>query len=573
MQIRTRLLNTDAMLLNTQMHLPPVNFRSAKSGCLQALKNKLQERKSECLQPALTDLDLVQMCRKLPSSVWDHIPDLFNRHLASVVWKDLGQGPPLHCNTDFMHWFVRERARHDQLVIKELHHSLFVNWPEDNQQLEQLLQDISVYFPRELHLPDAEWFEQIAHSILGGDSTLQNEISKAVGQTAISARMERFIWRKLLESFSKITEPEKRYYGISAILDLGFDDDLPHWPELNLECLELLAPSINFDEPFCSEFVRFAVRTYACLISEKKALLPELVIQKLEVWSACLQVEELKDFDSEKTHYDSAMLNLLKTAADNHSVKACRLLGEHYRNKDQQFTDNALALKYLTAAAKSGDTKAQVMLSEMYHQGDADSQDLEDICRWEIHAFGQGCRSLLGRIERLSDQGDSNAQYVLGESYLQDHPVLAVELLKKAAQKENPDAIFRLAVLHACGDSIPLNSDEASSLHKRLRDTFHTEGLHHLAMRYRLGAGVNGCMATALSLYRTCAGLGDIRATYILGCLYEEGDEISADYSLARDYLLKAAVAGHVPAKQRLKRLMENNTSTAGDFPVPGTWH
>ena len=574
MQIRTRLLKADAMIPSTPLHLPPVIFMPAKSGCLQALKNKFQERESVFLQPALADHDLVNMCKKLPSSVWDHIPALFNRQLASVVWMDFGQDPPLYCNTEFMHWFVRERACHDQLVTNELYHSLFVNWPEDSHQVEQLLQVISVYFPRELHLPGTEWFGQIVHNILIGDSTFHNEISKAVGQTAISLGMERLFWRKLLESVSKITESEreKRYYGINTILDLGFVDDLPRWPELNIECLELLVPGIDFDEAYSGEFVRFAVRTYIRLIAEQRELLSELVSRKLEVWSACLQVEELKDFDSEKSHYNSAMLNVLTTAADNHSVKACRLLGEHYRTKEQQFTENSLALMYLARAANYGDTRAQVLLSDMYRQGDADSLNLEDICRWEIHAFGQGCRSLQGRIENLSDLGDDNAQYVLGESYLQGNPKLAIDLLEKAAQKDNPDAIFRLAVLHACGD-IPLNRDEAASLYKRLRDTSHTEGLHHLAMRYRQGVGVNSCIATAISLYRTCADLGDIRATYILGCLYADGGDIPADSSLARDYLLKAAVAGHIPAKQRLKRLMENNTSTTGDFSVPDTWH
>ena len=511
------------MLSNTELLFPNVSFRYSTTGYLKKLKKNINDRKSVFQQSLMSDIELEKLCQ-LPPKAWDSIPNLYNWQLVTCVCQYFGSKNSLKDNANFILWFVKERVSKDPKIASELISSLFKYWPEDGDHIEQLFQDIAVYMPQELSLPGSDWYGAIIKSVLSGHRTVHSAIDYASGLSSISSSLEKNLWKRLLKSIHDVNEldQEQRYYGISAIQELGFIDGLPRWPELNYECIVWLVPVVNFNEAFCSELVQFVVQVFTELPEEQQKSLPEHLPQKLKCWAIHLKIAEMEDFDQKTSRYDTLTIKNLTFAAENQSIRACRLLGLYYSEPEYQSSNLPLAREYLQKAAIGGDAIAQVTLRELSQRVDAGTLWEER----EAHSVKQGLKGFL-------------------------------TIIKEFTQDRHGDATFRQAALHGSGDNMPLNRSEAFKLYKSLKDSSHIEGLHHLALYYRLGIETPVSMETAISLYKKCIDLGDTRAAYVLGCMYADGVEISKTSVLARQYLCRAAITGSSSAQKKLRSLMK----------------
>lgn len=77
-----------------------------------------------------------------------------------------------------------------------------------------------------------------------------------------------------------------------------------------------------------------------------------------------------------------------------------------------------------------------------------------------------------------------------------------------------------------------------------------------LAACYLEGTGVDKDVNEALKLFSAAAELGDVQAMYLLGSIYEDGDEgVKKDVKEAKKWYKKAAAEGYEPAQAALNRL------------------
>jgi TPR repeat protein len=125
-----------------------------------------------------------------------------------------------------------------------------------------------------------------------------------------------------------------------------------------------------------------------------------------------------------------------------------------------------------------------------------------------------------------------------------------------------------LLFLSACGNAQP-SSDLIRSL-QRLAASNNPEAIYHLGMAYQTGTGLPLDRSKALEDFRRAAALGDVLASYKLGCYYDGQGAglVKLDPDLALRYKLVAANAGYALAQQDVALLYANK----GDIPTALAW-
>lgn len=116
-------------------------------------------------------------------------------------------------------------------------------------------------------------------------------------------------------------------------------------------------------------------------------------------------------------------------------------------------------------------------------------------------------------------------------------------------------AAFALLLLSACANAQP-NGDLIPSL-EELAASKNAEAIYHLGMAYQTGSGLPKSPVKALAEFRRASALGDVLASYKLGCFYagQDGDLVKSDPELALRYKLLAAEAGYALAQQDVAAL------------------
>jgi TPR repeat protein len=129
-------------------------------------------------------------------------------------------------------------------------------------------------------------------------------------------------------------------------------------------------------------------------------------------------------------------------------------------------------------------------------------------------------------------------------------------------------AAVALSILSACGNAEP-TGDLIPAL-QRLAASDHPEAIYHLGMAYQTGAGLTKAPAKAFEAFSHAASLGDVLASYKLGCFYagQEGDLVQTDPDLALRYKLVAAEAGYALAQQDVAALY----AAKGEIPTALAW-
>ena len=124
-----------------------------------------------------------------------------------------------------------------------------------------------------------------------------------------------------------------------------------------------------------------------------------------------------------------------------------------------------------------------------------------------------------------------------------------------------------LLLLCACGNAQP-TADLIPSLEK-LAASNNPEAIYHIGMAYQTGAGLPKDPSKALEEFRRAASLGDVLASYKVGCYYDGQNELLKPVpELALRYKLVAAKAGYALAQQDVASLY----ASRNDMPRALAW-
>ncbi len=190
--------------------------------------------------------------------------------------------------------------------------------------------------------------------------------------------------------------------------------------------------------------------------------------------------------------------------------------------------DTEEAIKWIALAANHNFLLAQYRLGREYEKGVAVEQNYTQAFHWYNIAFSAGSANAavsLGNLyvdgngtERDIDKGlelltygakkgHLYAQGLLGNLYLgfQDginaNPEKAVYWLKKASERNHPDALLMLARMHDIGEHLPLDEDKAYEYYVRASFAGSAEAQKETAVKLMSGDGIESRPGLALLWY------------------------------------------------------------------------
>jgi TPR repeat protein len=249
--------------------------------------------------------------------------------------------------------------------------------------------------------------------------------------------------------------------------------------------------------------------------------------------------------DDVDTITEPVKLNAFKKLASNAMKKdgnALLEIGLSYYDGNLFQQDKGTAFRWIRKAAKTGLTKAQCIIAEIYKNDDCVEQDYLKSSIWYTSA---------------ANQRDSKAQYHLGQLYYQGlgirkDPLEASRQYTFAAEKKHKDAQCQLGFLREKGEGLRQDIRQAIKIYTDLTKLKHLEALHRLAKMYEIGNRVELNFQRALFLYEKAADLGHLNAQFRLGKLYSDRNNSVFSAENAFKYYKMAADQNHPEAKYRL---------------------
>jgi TPR repeat protein len=184
----------------------------------------------------------------------------------------------------------------------------------------------------------------------------------------------------------------------------------------------------------------------------------------------------------------------------------------------------------------------------------------------------------IDELRRLAQQGDSNAQTMLGMRYqngdgVQRDDAEAVRWYRKAAQMGNASGQFNLGKMYQNGRGVAQDNGEAVHWYRKSADQGYSMGQNNLAIMYQNGRGVPQDYAAALRWFRKAADQGNPIAQNNLGVMYLSGRGIAKDYGEAVRWFRKAAEQGNSMGQNNLGVMYRNGRGVLQDDAEALRWY
>ena len=142
----------------------------------------------------------------------------------------------------------------------------------------------------------------------------------------------------------------------------------------------------------------------------------------------------------------------------------------------------------------------------------------------------------------------------------------AMELLRKAADKGQPDAENALGVMYYTGDGVERDYGRAVGYFRMAAGKGQSDAECFLGTMYYFGEGVERDPALALEFFRKSAAKGNPSAQYYLGLIYETGNGMPRDLKLAAEEFGKSASQNHAGSQYHLAVLYMKGEGVGRDL-------
>ncbi len=164
----------------------------------------------------------------------------------------------------------------------------------------------------------------------------------------------------------------------------------------------------------------------------------------------------------------------------------------------------------------------------------------------------------------MADQGDAEAQYRLGRTYLLgDGPGQdlkeAAKWTRRAADQRHTEAQYQLGWMHAQGDGVDQDYDLAAKWYRRAAERGHPQAQYNLGLMCARSRG--GDPKETIKWHRLAAVDGHDGAQYNLGRIYYFGEGVDRDLGEAAKWYQRAAVQWLPLAVDRWERMSPGASS------------
>ncbi|MBB4041120.1 hypothetical protein GGR34_002783 [Microvirga flocculans] len=210
----------------------------------------------------------------------------------------------------------------------------------------------------------------------------------------------------------------------------------------------------------------------------------------------------------------------------------------------------------------NNDTAAMTLLGELYNQGLGVAIDPKKASEWYLLAAQRGDAHALAALGLMALDGRGMAK----------NPAQGKAWLEQAAAKGNPVACHNLALLLLTSET---NADveKAVELLKKAAEAEIPDAQHALGVLYLKGRGVARNPAEAARLFERAARNGSSVGEVEYAILLFNGDGVPASESQAARYFRRAAAKGNAIAQNRLARLLVAGRGVPANKVDAAAWH
>lgn len=163
-----------------------------------------------------------------------------------------------------------------------------------------------------------------------------------------------------------------------------------------------------------------------------------------------------------------------------------------------------------------------------------------------------------------ANMGDPHCQNLVGYCFdiglgVEKDKSLAFYWYKYAAENDDIEGIYNLALFYSKDKADKLNNKKAFSLYKKAAERGDAPSQCNLAIAYLDGEGTKRNEEEGLKWMKKAAKHGDSKAQFNLGEMYLIGVDLTRNVKNAKSWLLKAASQGHRKAEKLLKTINTNS--------------
>ena len=158
----------------------------------------------------------------------------------------------------------------------------------------------------------------------------------------------------------------------------------------------------------------------------------------------------------------------------------------------------------------------------------------------------------------------------------QNHDVLylSVAEIERRTAAGDLNAQAELAARYGRGDGLPQNVPKALDLLRQAAEKNNPDAAYYLGLAYVTGTGVSKNEERAVLFFETAADQGHAAAQYVLGNMIAKGEGgIEANWPSAFTYFWHAADSGYPPAEFMLGYAYQMGFGTPRNFKAAAYWY
>lgn len=240
-------------------------------------------------------------------------------------------------------------------------------------------------------------------------------------------------------------------------------------------------------------------------------------------------------------------------------------LGLDYYN-DQDYSN---AKEHLLKAAELGHAEAQYVLGNNYLD---DGYDLYEAFSWYFKAAKQGVAYAMGMVAQIYEYGIED--YIKpDESKANEWYLKAAEQFREDADKGDAESQFMLGELYCDGYGVEQDYSEAAIWYRKAAEQGHAVGQNNLAWCYYNGYGVTKDYKEALKWYRKAVEQDNAGAKNGLGNCYYYGYGVAQNYKEAVKWYRESAQQEFPKAQYSLGRCYEYGHGVEQDLIEAKKWY
>ena len=202
---------------------------------------------------------------------------------------------------------------------------------------------------------------------------------------------------------------------------------------------------------------------------------------------------------------------------------------------------------------KAGENEKSIFSFLNFKKAKKDEKKLESLDEKQL--------SPMEKTIKLADEGDVNAQLLLGYSYLYGENGVKVDYDKsfeyyaKAAMQNDNVGLNNLGSLYYSGIGVSRNPAKAAILFEKAADLGNTEAAVNLGFILISGNGAQKNPTLAMDYFESAAKAKNPTAEFMLGYAYYTGKLRAQDYNKAAPLIRSAAAAGFDEAQYILAQM------------------